>query len=217
MVNRGPTMLVTDSQKDTSARPLMRPRICRVSEFIGLILPGGGVRISVIGFVTSARSIRCRVVRPQPPINATIAMRTKNCFIPPEHGTSRDCFSCVRQVSREVALRIYFVVICGLLCGCARGKIDVGSPAPSQLTSDRSISVNVAGAVNEPGWHLLKPPFTVKQAINEAGGIDKFERGQSQSVRVIHLNGTTTIVRLERYDAAVLEDGDRLYVRRHLF
>src|ERR1041385_4350180 len=106
-------------------------------------------------------------------------------------------------------LRICLVEIIILVCGCVRGKTDIGSaPLPPQVTSTGSISVNVSGAVNEPGWHVLKRPFTVEQAIKEAGGIDKFERNQNRSVRVIHPDGSKLVIRRVKYESAILEDGD---------
>ena len=115
-------------------------------------------------------------------------------------------------------LRIWVVVICVLGFGCVRSTSTshIGRVAANaEQTNQKSIAVFVGGAVNEQGRYILKPPFTVDQAIRQAGGIDNFEEGQNRSIRVIHLDGIKSAVQRKDYKSLVLEDGDTLVVPRH--
>jgi hypothetical protein len=113
-------------------------------------------------------------------------------------------------------LRIQPFVMCVIAAGCVRSSSYVQSVTiKSEEAIQPTIAVYIDGAVNRPGRYVLKRPFTIEQAIIQAGGIDKFEEGQNRSVALIRFDGSKLTVRRKYYKTSVLQNGDALAVPRH--
>jgi protein involved in polysaccharide export with SLBB domain len=74
--------------------------------------------------------------------------------------------------------------------------------------------VYVDGAVNKPGKYQLGEPFTIQHAIQQAGGLDRFEQGHNDRVLVINHTGETRKVRSKDYTSFRLKDGDTVVIPR---
>ena len=102
-----------------------------------------------------------------------------------------------------------------LLTGCAHSPAGVQSPENVSGTRRVVITVHVGGAVNKPGTLELGYPFTVEHALQQAGGIDKFEGDWNRRVYVAHKDGQAISVLRTNYASYALEDGDGIGVPRH--
>jgi hypothetical protein len=110
----------------------------------------------------------------------------------------------------------YIFVAVGFLAGCAhpsnRAKSD---PRVSTDAQPRTILVYVGGAVNGPGKLNLGPPFTIEHALQQAGGLDQFEKNGNRKV-IVHLEGHKDVrVPRKDYDSFILRDGESVWVPRH--
>ena len=84
---------------------------------------------------------------------------------------------------------------------------------PGTVAQANFITVYIGGAVNTPGRHIVGLPFSVEQAIQEAGDLDKFEQDWNRRV-VVRRNGQETSVQRKRYSSFRLADGDSIAVPR---
>jgi protein involved in polysaccharide export with SLBB domain len=74
--------------------------------------------------------------------------------------------------------------------------------------------VYVDGAVNKPGKYQLGEPFTIQHAIQQAGGLDRFEEGQNNRVLVQNHSGERQKVRSRDYTSFTLKNGDTVVIPR---
>src|SRR5436190_5097208 len=112
--------------------------------------------------------------------------------------------------------RVSILGLVSLLAGCAHSSTHTSSrEAASPSVGATAITVYVDGAVNSPGKHDLVRPFTVDHAIQQAGGIDKFEGDWNRKVVVRHRDGQRSSVLRKDYSFFILADGDGVVVPWH--
>ena len=102
-----------------------------------------------------------------------------------------------------------------LLTGCVHAPTHDPSSESLATTRSETIIVYVGGAVNTPGNQSLGRPQTIEHAIQQAGGITKFEGDWNKKVVVKHRGGQQTSVLRKDYGSYILADGDGVAVPRH--
>jgi protein involved in polysaccharide export with SLBB domain len=117
-------------------------------------------------------------------------------------------------MNRVLHFSIWFALF--LVTSCAHPPRYVGPVEGALAAQSVVITVNVGGAVNRAGKYDLSWPFTVEHAIQQAGGLDKFEQDQNRKVMVVRQgDGQKISVLRKDYTSFTLADGDGISIPRH--
>jgi protein involved in polysaccharide export with SLBB domain len=81
----------------------------------------------------------------------------------------------------------------------------------------RPITVYVDGRVAKPGWLELSPPVTLETAIQLAGGPQANDTNWAvKKAMIVRPDGRIVWVSRKAWTIMVLQDRDKVYVRRSL-